>query len=192
MNTRLTCTLMTLGSVLALQSTANATFHLVQIEQVIASVDGDTSAQAVQLRMRANAQNLVNQGKLVVYDAAGLNPVVIIDVANSVPNGALGSHVLITSASFPAHTAPPAVPDFFMTNIIPATYFAAGSLTWEKDDGTIYWRLSWGGAAYTGPTNGSNLNDNDGNFGPPFPTALPSCGVYGVRFTKAANAKSTS
>src|SRR5438552_28664 len=34
-----------------------------------------------------------------------------------------------------------------MANLIPASYFAAGSLTWESDGGIIYWRLSWGGTA---------------------------------------------
>ncbi len=31
---------------------AQATFHLMQIEQVIGGVNGDTTAQAIQLRMR--------------------------------------------------------------------------------------------------------------------------------------------
>ena len=43
-------------------------------------------------------------------------------------------------------------PDFVMTSLIPPAYLAAGSLTWEQDaPAVVLWRVSWGGAAYTGP-----------------------------------------
>src|SRR5207302_1189230 len=164
MNTRFACGLITLLGVLALQPAAHATFHLMQIEQVIGSVNGDTTAQAIQLRMRAAGQNFVSGGKLVVFDAAGLNPITVLDVASNVANGAVGAHVLIASVNFPSHTMPTAVPDFTMANLIPASYFAAGSLAWESNAGTVFWRLSWGGAAYTGPCTGSTDNDVDGKF----------------------------
>ena len=192
MNTRLACGLITLLGVLALQSTAHATFHLMQIEQVIGSVNGDTTAQAIQLRMRAAGQNFVSGGKLVVYDAAGLNPITVLNIASNVANGAAGAHVLIASANFPSHTMPVAVPDFTMANLIPASYFAAGSLTWESDAGTVFWRLSWGGAAYTGPNSGSIDNDADGNFGPPFGGPLPSSCTNALEFQGNATALSTN
>jgi hypothetical protein len=191
MNTRFVSALVTLAGALALQATAHATEHLMQIEQIVGSVNGDTSAQAIQLRMRANAQNFVSGGKLVVSDAAGNNPITLLDLASNVPNGATGARVLIASASFPTHTTPAAVPDFTMTNIIPESYFAAGSLIWVSDSGTtIWWRLSWGGAAYTGPNTGSTFNDDDGDFGPPFASPLTSCGAYAILFRGNANAKS--
>ena len=60
MNTKLACCLITaLLGVLALQPAAHATFHLMQIEQVIGGVNGDTTAQAIQLRMRARASKLL-------------------------------------------------------------------------------------------------------------------------------------
>ena len=192
MNTKLVCGLLTLGSAFGLQSTANATFHLMQIEQVIGSVGGDMTAQAIQLRMRSGGQNLVHQGRIIVVDAAGANPVTVVDMTADVPNSALGSRVLIASSTFGSHSTPAAVPDFLMTNIIPANYFTAGSLMFQKDDGTIYWRLSWGGALYTGPTTGSTTNDVDGNFGPPVPGQLDTCGAYAWLFKNAANAKSTT
>src|SRR5262245_6809613 len=158
MNARFACILVTLAGALALQSTAHANEHLMQIEQVIGSVSGDTTAQAIQLRMRATGQNFVSGGKLVVFDAAGLNPITIVDPVTNVANGAVGDHVLIASATFPSHTTPPAVPDFTMANLIPAGYFAAGSIVWENNTGTtIWWRLSWGGAAYTGSNAGSTF-----------------------------------
>src|SRR5437870_10573000 len=102
MKSKLINYLITLSAVFALQPTAYATFHLMQIEQVIGSVDGDTTAQAIQLRMRAAGENFVSGGKLVVFDAAGLNPITIVDPVTNVANGAVGDHVLIASATFPS------------------------------------------------------------------------------------------
>jgi len=163
-----------------------------QIEQVIGSVNGDTTAQAIQLRMRAVGQNFVSGGKLVVFDAAGLNPITVLDLASNVANGAVGDHVLIASATFPSHTMPAAVPDFTMANLIPASYFAAGSLAWESNSGTVYWRLSWGGAAYTGPNSGNPANDMDGNFGPPFGGAIPASCASALQFQGNATDLSTN
>src|SRR5262245_59541957 len=168
MKTRFAFGVFTMLGVLVLQPTAHATFHLMQIEPLIVGVNGDTTAQAIQLRMRAAGQNLVGGGKLVVFDAAGLNPITIVDPTTNVINGAVGDRVLIASVNFPSHTTPIAVPDFTMVNLIPASYFSAGSLCWESNSGTILWRLSWGGASYTGSNLGSTDNDLDGNFGPPF------------------------
>ncbi len=192
MNTRFACGLITLLGVLAIQSTAHATFHEMQIEQVIGSVAGDTTAQAIQLRMRAAGQNFVSGGKLVVFDAAGLNPITVVDPVTNVANGAVGDHVLIASATFPSHTTPMAVPDFTMANPIPASYFAAGSLCWESNAGTIFWRLSWGGAAYTGPCTGSTVNDVDGNFCPAFGGAIPSTCASALQFQGTATDFSTN
>ena len=108
-------------------------------------------------------------------DAAGLNPVLVVDLTTNVTTpGALGDHVLIVSSAFQSYVSPVRPPDFVMTNLIPASYLAAGSLTWEDDFGTIYWRVSWGGASYTGPgTVSPGVNDADGNANPPFPGPLP-------------------
>lgn len=193
MKSKLSCCLISLLGIIAFQPAAHATFHLMQIEQVIGAVDGDTTAQAIQLRMRAAGQNFVSGGKLVVFDAAGLNPITILDFPSNVPNGAIGDRVLIASANFASHTTPPAMPDFMMTNLIPTTYFAAGSLIWQnKTTGEILWRLSWGGAAYTGPTTGSITNDNDGEFGPAFANPLPSTCSTAFLFQGAATDKSTT
>ncbi len=172
---------------------ASATFHLMQVEQVIGGVNGDTTAQAIQLRMRAAGQNQVSQGRLVVRDATGANPVTIVNMATNVANSALGARVLIASTNFSNYTVPAAVPDFTMTNLIPSSYLTAGSLTFEADlGGTIYWRLSWGGASYTGSGAGDITNDSDGNFNPPFNAALPSGSLQALQFNGTANALSTN
>jgi hypothetical protein len=192
MKTKLVCSLIPLLGVFILQSTAYATFHLMQIEQVILSVNGDTTAQAIQLRMRSAGENFVSGGKLIVFDAAGQNPITVIDPTTNLTNGAVGDHVLIASATFPSHTTPTAMPDFTMANLIPLSYFAAGSLCWESNAGVVMWRLSWGGATYTGSNLGSTFNDADGNFGPPFDGSFPTTCANALQFQGNATDFSTN
>ena len=174
---------------------ARASFHLMQIEQVIGGADGDNTIQAIQLRMRSSFQNVVAGSRMRVWDSAGGNPIVVADPAASVVNQGVGVRILIASANFVSRTTPPAVPDFIMTALIPASYLAAGSLTFENQTGTvIYWRLSWGGAGYAGPTTGeAGLlgNDLDGEFGK-FSGPLPSVDTRAIRFTGAAGDASTT
>jgi hypothetical protein len=171
---------------------ASATFHLMQIEQVIGGVNDLTSVQAIQLRMRSLGQNLVSAARLVVRDAAGANPVVLIDFTSNVANAASGARVLAATSAFSSATNPPLTPDFVLTNPIPASYIAAGSLTYEDDFGTVYWRLSWGGSSYTGPGTGAITNDADGNFDPPYAGPLPSTTAQALLFKFAATAPSTN
>lgn len=172
-------------------SRADAAFHLMQIEQVIAGVNGDLTAQAIQLRMRSAGQNQVQSARIRAWDAAGANPVILINMNSAVASGASGARVLITTASFNSQTTPAATANFTMTPI-PASYLAAGSLTFESDGGLVYWRLSWGGAGYTGTTTGLIDNDPDGNFGPAYPDPLPSTCARAVRFQGTATAASSN
>ena len=170
---------------LALAAPAEATFHFMQIEQVIGGVNGDTTAQAVQLRMRLAGQTEVSGSQLVVYDAAGNNPITLLTFPNNVGTGAAGSRILITSSSFASYEATPIASDFTMTSTIPASYLAAGRLAFQNS-GLIFWSVSWGGANYTGPNTGRMENDADGNFGPPFAGVLPSTTTSALRFNGAA------
>ncbi|MCH8271263.1 MAG: hypothetical protein IH985_08665 [Planctomycetes bacterium] len=162
-----------------------------QIEQVVAGVNGDTTAQAVQLRMRDAFQNLVGKARLVAYDAQGQNPIVLIDFTTSVPGGELGDRVLVISPGMLAHTSPTVTPDFVFDNTIPASYLDAGRITFEDDFGSVFWSLAYGGANYTGPTTGLLVNDPDGEFGPPWPGPLPTTG-HGLLFQGPAGAPSAS
>ena len=169
-------------------------FDLMQIEQVIGGVAGDTTAQAIQLRMRADFQCFVSQSKLMAHDAAGENPVLLIDFQSDLPGCKPGDRVLIVSEDFclflDDHYD---LADFTLTNLIPESYLAAGSITFEDADGTIvFWRLSWGGKNYTGPTDGSIINDADGEFGPPWPGPLPSDGLQALQFQGPPDAQSTN
>jgi hypothetical protein len=172
---------------------AGASFHLMQVEQVIGGVDGSTAVQAIQLRMRSAFQEFVSGGRLVARDATGANPVLLIAFPTDVANGALGDRVLAATSAFASATNPPLTPDFILTSPIPDSYLPAGTLTWEDDFGTILWRLSWGGAGYTGPGTGAPLtNDTDGNFAPSFAGPLPSSSGKALLFRFAANAMSTN
>lgn len=181
---------LTLGAV-ALAEPALASFHLMQIEQVIGGVNGDTSRQAIQLRMREGGQNLVGAARIQAWDSTGANPVVIFDFTASVTNGAQGSRILVATSNF----LPGLTPDAVMTNPIPVSYLAGGKLTFEQDTGTIYWGFAWG--TYSGTNTGvagSSFtgNDLDGNFNPPFAGALQFTNTQAVRFTGTANALSTN
>ena len=167
-----------------------------QIEQVIGGVNGDTTAQAVQLRMRTTGQNLVANAKLVVVDAAGANPIVLKDMTTNVTNSTLGTRILLATPSFATYTDVPLVKDFEMA-AIPASYLAAGQLRFMDNASSIYWSLSWGGDGYTGSTTGvagtgAIGNDSNGIFGPPVNVALPSTTLQALQFTGANNALSTT
>ena len=76
---------------LVLALPAQASFHLMQIEQVIGGVNGDTTAQAVQLRMRSPGQNFVSGATLVAYDASGNHPITLCTFPSNVTNNAAGT-----------------------------------------------------------------------------------------------------
>src|SRR6188768_3697374 len=180
---------------LALALPAFATFHLMQIEQVIGGVNGDTSAQAIQLRMRFPGQDVTAGTTIVAVDAAGNNPIAILTLPSNVPVGNVGSRILITTANFVDHEATPIASDFIMTNPIPASYLAAGRLSYQKPSyqaGAALWSVSWGGANYTGPNTGTLDNDNDGNFAPPFAGVMPSTSTVALHFSGASGALSTN
>jgi hypothetical protein len=185
--------LVVLSASWSLGNQASATFHLMQIEQVIGGVNGDTTAQAIQLRMRSNSQQFISSSRIRAWDAAGANPVTLIDMTTNVAVGLTGRRVLITTAAFGNYTDIPLDEDFIMTNPIPDSYLSGGRHTFESDSGTNYWSLSWGGTGYTGSNAASTLNDvgGGGNYGPPFAGALPSTTLQALQFTGTATAQST-
>ncbi len=171
---------------------AHASFHVMQIEQVIGGVSGHTDVQAIQLRMRASFQNQLQNGELIAHDAAGANPIVLISYPTTVTPTAGGTHILAATTGFQAATNTNLAPDFILTNPIPASYLPAGSLTFEDHFGTVYWRVSWGGAGFTGVGTGNTTNDLDGQFNPDFGAALPSATEQALLFKNAFSAGSTN
>jgi hypothetical protein len=163
-----------------------------QIEQIIGGIGGDATAQAIQLRTGAEFQNFVSNGRLKAWNANGTTSVLLLDIAGDVSDSSTGVSILLTTPAFNSKMA--AVPgyatDFTLSNVIPASFLTGGKVTFEDDFGTIYWSLAFG--AYTGSNTGSFTNDGDGNFGAPFPSALPINGARGIRFLGAATDQSTT
>jgi len=168
---------------------------LVQIEEVFVGTNGDPTAQAVQIRLRTAGQNNLAGTRLCAVNANGTGLLILANFSNLPGPSVSGDRILVMTPSFANVTTPAAVADYTMLSI-PQSYFAAGSLFFEDaNTGVVYWRLSWGGSAYTGITTGASDNDDDpgfGNaeFGPPYPGALELCRA--LRFQRGATALSTS
>lgn len=171
---------------------ASANHHVMQIQLVIGGVNGDTGAQAIQLRQRFAGQNVVSAGRIRAYDANGLNGITIIDFTTNVPNAQGGDTILVCTSGFVSKTAPATVADFIMTNPIPVAYLAAGRITFEADAGTIWWSLAYGGAAYLGSNTLNVTNDSDGNAAPAFGTGLPTSSTKALQYNGAASGASTT
>lgn len=177
-------------ALLAVAPVALASFHVMQIEQVIGGVGGNNTRQAIQLRLRNDFQNQVQFSRIRAWNAAGASPVLIVDFDTSVPGTAIGTRVLSATPGFSAGGQGP-TPDFVM-DPIPAAYLAAGKLTFEDDSGNVLWSLCWGGASYTGTNTGGFTNDSDGNFGPCFAGPLPVAAAQAVKFRNGAGSPSTT
>jgi hypothetical protein len=175
-----------------LTSTAPAAFHLMQIEEIIGGIAGDPTAQAIQLRMRGGGQNQVQLSRLQAWDANGQNPVLLLDITATVSNSSGGAAILLSTASFDSYMAGVAGydSDFTLANAIPASYLSGGKVTFEDDGGGVYWSVAFGN--YTGTNTGFTDNDSNGNFGAPFPNALPTSTLRGIRFTGTSSALSTT
>ena len=179
--------------VLAVANPAFALFHLMQIEQVIGGVNGDPGAQAIQLRMRDEGENQLQFALLWLWGAnAQTLPMLLVNFDAPVPNGGTGDRVLIATPGFCGYLDPPIEPDFVLSSAIPEDRLAAGSMTFQDGGNSVYWRLSWGGDDYEGPTDGAPFNDADGEFGPPRDGPLPAGGLHALRFQGPAEALSTS
>jgi hypothetical protein len=154
-------------------------FERMQIEQIVAGVGGNTEAQAIQLRMRMDDERWVAGARIYAYDADGKNPILLVDLGKNVPNGQVGDRVLVATSAMKWLTNPPLAPDAIMQPI-PPEYISAGRITWECDCGSKYWSLSSGG--YLGSNFAAMLNDEDGDFGPPYPGPFPTEGAQGLLF----------
>jgi hypothetical protein len=165
---------------------ALANFHVMEIEQIVGGVGGDPNAQAVQLQMRIDGQNmLATQGQLVALDATGNNPVPLSTFPGTNPTAGACKEILLVTPAMAAKTTP-AVTGAYTMVPIPASYLPAGSLIFQGF-GVIYWRVTWGGAAYTGPQTLSTTNDGDGSSGPAFASGLPSTGAKALVFSSLTN-----
>jgi hypothetical protein len=173
-------------AVLAFGDLTHAAFHLIRIEQIIGGVNGDTTAQAVQLRVRSGSQPFIAATRVTAVDATGSNLVILKDFSaadEATINASQGNRILLATPNFANYTSVPLTPDFIM-DPIPSSYLAAGQVRFTNDAGNLrYWLVSWGGAGYTGIQTGTTDNDANGNFSPAVNGALPSTTLQALRFT---------
>ena len=180
-------------------ATSHANYHVMQIEQVIGSVDGNTNAQAIQLRMRSGGQSVLGNCKIWVADATGANRILLVDPTTSVTNAGVGVNILLASTAFNALMAgvPLYASEFTLAATIPTSYFAGGKITFEDNAGTVatqgavQWSLAFGN--FTGSNTGvtTNTTGATGNFGTPFAGAIPATGRQAIRTNLAAASLST-
>lgn len=178
-----------------LSSTSQAAFHFMQIEEVIGGINGNNTAQAIQLRTRLGNQNVLAGTRLLAWDANGANPILLFDFTSTyAPAADPGDSILLVTPAFNLGmltTTPAFAPDFTLTNPIPASYLSGGKVTFGADNQTtFYWSFAFG--SYLGTNTGTTDNDANGLFGAPFASALPIGSLQGVRFTGAASALSTT
>src|SRR3954464_774332 len=94
------CLILLCASYVFIASPTRAAFHVMQIEQVIGGLNGNSSAQAIQLRLRGTGQTQVQAASLWAADANGANRVLLLDIATPVSNGAAGAHILFATTTF--------------------------------------------------------------------------------------------
>jgi hypothetical protein len=143
----------------------------------------------------AGQQFVAGQAQLRVWDAAGANPILLSNFPGPNPAGGACLSILLATPSMAARTSPTLTGAYTMAQI-PSSYLVAGSLTFESlGGGATWWRVSWGGATYTGAhtviSTAGGGNDNDGTAAPAFASPLPQ-NVKSVKFVPACATASTT
>ncbi len=106
---------------------AGAAFHLNEITKVMVGLNGNTTIQAVELKMLASGENLVTGVSIKVYDAAGAQMDSLGSFAASVPTGIAGRFILCATPNFAATFG--ITPDLV---IKPGLLVGTGQVSFEK------------------------------------------------------------
>ncbi len=114
---------------LFLPASARATFHLMEINKVLTSFNGDPTIQAVELRMLAGGQNLVSTASIKSYDAAGVLLATHGTFAASLPAGGALTDRKVLCATSGFATTFGITPDLVITAGLP---LATGQISFEK------------------------------------------------------------
>ena len=110
-----------------LPGSAYAAFHLNEIEQVMVGLNGNTTIQAVQLKMLATGENLVSGMSIKVYNANGVQTDSLGSFSGSVPQGIAGRRILCATHNFAATFG--ITPDL---EIKPGLLVGTGQVSFEK------------------------------------------------------------
>ncbi len=106
---------------------ASAAFHLNEITKVMVGLNGNTTIQAVELKMLAGGENLVTGVSVKVYDAAGAQVDSLGSFSASVPAGIAGRFILCATENFAATFG--IAPDLL---IKPGLLVGTGQVSFEK------------------------------------------------------------
>jgi len=103
------------------------TFHLNEITHLMVGWNGDTSVQAIELKLLSAGENLVGGVSIVIYNASGAAVATLGTFGGSLANGLAGDHILCATANFQATFG--ITPDLIITAGIPVT---TGQVSFEK------------------------------------------------------------
>jgi hypothetical protein len=125
----------------------DAAFHLNEITKIMVGLNGNTTIQAVELKMLTINENLVDGISIKVYDAAGTQVDSLGSFSGPVPNGATGRSILCATPNFAATFG--IEPDLL---IKPGLLVGTGQVSFEKP-GCLVNAIAYG--AVTTPKNGA-------------------------------------
>lgn len=106
---------------------AYATFHIANISKVMCGFNGDSTIQAVEIKMTTGGQNLVSAMQIVIYNGSGTLVATLGTFPANVPNGLGGDNILCATPKF--QTTFGIIPDLVITPGIPVT---SGQVVYEK------------------------------------------------------------
>jgi flagellar hook capping protein FlgD len=112
---------------------AKANFHVNEITKVMAGFEGDATVQAIELKMLANNENLVNGKQFKAYDAAGTLVATLGAFTSDLPlaNAIAGRNILVATMKWRQRFG--LVPDLQINPGIPVM---TGQVSHESPDGT--------------------------------------------------------
>ncbi len=136
----------------ALSSTAHASFHEIDVDEVCPGTTAHSTAQYIQLRMYAPGQTFVSSGVLKFYDAGGTMTGSYTPTGN-VSNGNTGSTILIGTSDVQSTFG--VAPDFVTALSLP---LAGGAVCWTTSFAGFNDCATWGN--FTGAANLPNMTQH--------------------------------
>ena len=111
--------------VLLRAATSWATFHLSTIDEVMSGLNGDPTAQYVEIKMLAGGQTAVSHARLTAFNCDGSMINVLLEVPRDICNGGAGLRWSAGTASWA--TATGVIPDFPLP---PGIFTPCGQVCW--------------------------------------------------------------
>ena len=168
--TVLAVALMALVPLLVLrESSVQAGFHLMRIDEVMAGANGDSRIQFVELQMISSGQRFVGGRTIHFYDATG-SETGSFTFPDNVSNAATGSSILVGTSEFAAVST--VTPDFTMS---PGIMSPSGRVCFQTVDCVAY----------------GDFSGDNGSYGSPA-TALPLEGLLSLKRGRTATPKSNA